>query len=106
VRTRRGRAAAIRQDVPPPASPEETVFEAVAEATFRRHERAWKPRTTEVNRGYLRKRILPRFAGLQVADITREDVVRWFASLRTVPVAADRSMPVLLTSTVFALLLE
>ena len=77
------------------ASPEATVFEAVAEATFRRHERIWKPRATEVNRGYLRKQILPRFAGRQVAEITRQDVVNWFASLRATPVAADRSMPVL-----------
>ena len=87
--------AAIRQECPLPASPEETVFEAVAEATFRRHERIWKPRTMEVNRGYLRKQILPRFAGLQVTEITRQDVVNWFASLRATPVAADRSMPVL-----------
>ncbi len=87
--------AAIRQDGPLPAQPEDTVFEAVADATFRRHERIWKPRTMEVNRGYLRCQILPQFAGRQVADITREDVVKWFASLRATPVAADRSMPVL-----------
>ena len=87
--------AAIRQDGPLPASPEDTVFEAVAEAAFRRHERIWKPRTMQVNRGYLRCQILPRFAGLQVAEITRQDVVNWFASLRATPVAADRSMPVL-----------
>ncbi|MYE14454.1 MAG: site-specific integrase [Boseongicola sp. SB0675_bin_26] len=87
--------AAIRQDGPLPAQPEDTVFEAVAEATFRRHERLWKPRTMQVNRGYLRKQILPRFAGRQVAELTREDVTTWFASLRATPVAADRSMPVL-----------
>ena len=87
--------AEIRQDGPPPASPEETLFEAVAEATFRRHERIWKPRTMEVNRCYLRCQILPRFAGRQVAEITRRDVVNWFASLRATPAAADRSMPVL-----------
>jgi len=87
--------AAIRQDVPPLASPEETVLEAVAEAAFRRHERTWKPGTLRVNRGYLRCQILPRFAELQVADITRQDIVKWFASLRATPVAADRSMPVL-----------
>ncbi|MYH60055.1 MAG: site-specific integrase [Boseongicola sp. SB0675_bin_26] len=87
--------AAIRQEGPLPAFPEETVFEAVAEATFRRHERIWKPRTTAVNRGYLRNQILPRFSGRQVDGITRRDVVNWFASLRATPVAADRSMPVL-----------
>ena len=95
----RSRAAAmlaeIRQDGPMPVVPEDTVFEAVAEAAFRRHERLWKPRTLKVNRGYLRCQILPRFAGRQVAEITRQDVVRWFASLAATPVAADRSMPVL-----------
>ena len=48
-----------------------------------------------MNRGYLRAQILPRFAGRQVAEIVRQDVVRWFASLAATPVAADRSMPVL-----------
>ena len=95
----RSRAAAmlsaIRQDGPMPVPPEDKVFEAVAEATFRRHERLWKPRTTAVNRSYLRCQILPRFAGRQIAEITRQDVVRWFASLAATPVAADRSMPVL-----------
>ncbi len=87
--------AAIRNEEPLPASPDETVFEAVAEATFRRHERIWKPRTLKVNRGYLRKQLLPRFSSCQIAEITRRDVVNWFASLRATPVAADRSMPVL-----------
>ena len=87
--------AAIRQDGPMPAPPEDTVFEAVAGGAFRRHERLWKPRTLKVNRGYLRCQILPRFAGRQVAEITRQDVVRWFASLAATPAAADRSMPVL-----------
>ena len=87
--------AAIRRDAPLPALPEDTVFEAVAAAAFRRHERLWKPRTMQVNRGYLRCQILPRFAGRQVAEIARQDVVQWFASLAATPVAADRAMPVL-----------
>ena len=48
-----------------------------------------------MNRGYLRRQILPHFAGRQVADIDSRDVANWFASLRATPVAADRSMPVL-----------
>ena len=55
----------------------------------------WKPRTLYVNRSYLRRQILPRYAGTQIVDITKADVRRWFASLRVTPVAADRSMPVL-----------
>ena len=39
------------------------------------------------------KRTVP--APVPLADITRADVQRWFASRRATPVAADRSMPVL-----------
>ena len=85
--------AAIRGDAD--ASPGTTRFETVAETVFRRYARVWKPRTLYVNRSYLRRQILPRFADMPIADITRSDVQRWFASLRATPVAADRSMPVL-----------
>ena len=93
----RARAAslmsAIRRDADAPV-PARTRFETVAEAVFRHHARVWKPRTLNVNRIYLRRQILPRFAGMPVADITRADVQRWFASLRATPVAADRSLPI------------
>ena len=87
--------AAIRRDANAPSRPGETLFEAVAETTFRRHERVWKAGTLQVNRCYLRNQILPHFAGRRIADIDRQDVRNWFASLRATPVAADRSMPVL-----------
>ena len=87
--------AAIRCDGDAPASPDATRFETVAETVFRRHARVWKPQTLYVNRNYLRRQILPWFAGTQIADITRTDVQRWFASRRATPVAADRSMPIL-----------
>ena len=74
---------------------EDTRFERVAEAVFQRYARVWKPQTLAVNRSYLRRQILPAFAQRQIADITRQEVRRWFASLRTTPVAADRSLPVL-----------
>ena len=90
-----GMLAAIRRGQEVPRDPAETLFEAVAETVFRRHERVWKARTMYVNRGYLRNQILPRFAGRQIVDIERRDVRNWFASLRATPVAADRSMPVL-----------
>ena len=48
-----------------------------------------------MNRIYLRRQILPVFSGQDIADITRRDVLRWFASLRATPAAADRSMPIL-----------
>ena len=85
--------AAIRGDAVAPT--DATRFETVAETVFRRYASVWKPQTLHVNRNYLRRQILPRFAGTQVSDITRADVLRWFASLRATPVAADRSMPIL-----------
>ncbi|MDE0459670.1 MAG: integrase arm-type DNA-binding domain-containing protein [Chromatiales bacterium] len=86
---------AIRCGTEAPASPDAMRFESVAETVFRRYAQVWKPRTLYVNRHYLRRHILPRFAGTQVSDITRADVQRWFTSLRATPVSADRSMPVL-----------
>ena len=90
-----GMLAAIRRGEPAPARPEEALFEAVAETVFRRHERVWKPGTLRVNRGYLDRQILPRFAGRPIAEIDRREVRNWFASLAATPAAADRSMPIL-----------
>ena len=87
--------AAIRRGEEAPVSRGETLFEAVAETTFRRYERVWKPGTLDVNRGYLRKQLLPHFSGRDIADIDRQEVRNWFARLRATPVAADRSMPIL-----------
>ncbi len=70
-------------------------FEAVAEEVFRRYGRAWKPRTTTVNRAYLRNQILPWFRGRPIGDITHHDVQRWFATLHATPAAANRSLPIL-----------
>ena len=90
-----GMLAAIRRGEGAPRAPGDTLFEVVAEAAFRRHERIWKPGTMRVNRNYLNKRILPHFAGRPVADIDGREVRSWFASLHAVPVSADRSLPVL-----------
>ena len=76
-------------------APSESLFEAVSGRVFERYAQVWKTRTCDVNQCYLRRHILPCFAGRQIADITRQDVERWFASLRATPVAADRSMPIL-----------
>ena len=86
---------AIRRGEDTPCHPEETLFDAVADTVFQHYERVWKARTLYVNRSYLRNQILPRFAGRPIADIDRQEVRNWFASLRATPVAADRSMPVL-----------
>ena len=87
--------AAIRGSGPVSGPAGGTLFASVAGAVFERHARIWKPRTLEVNRGYLRNRILAHFANRQIAEITWQDVVKRFASLAATPVAADRSMLVL-----------
>lgn len=87
----RGLLASIRSGRPDG----ETLFETVAEEAFRRHSRQWKPRTLSVNRYYLDKHILPRFAEQRIADVTSQDVRDWFAAMHATPVSADRSMPVL-----------
>ena len=86
--------AAIRRDEVP-ALPEDRLFEVVAEEVFERYGRHWKSGTMKVNRKYLRSTILPWFGGKNIADIAKQDVQRWFASLRATPVAADRSAPIL-----------
>ena len=68
-------------------------FEIVAETVFRRYAWVWKPQTQYLNRNYLHRQILPRFAGMQVADITQADVLRWFAARRAP--AADCSLLIL-----------
>ena len=87
--------AVIRRGENASEQPDVTLFEAVAERVFERYARVWKARTLEVNRTYLRRQLLPWFAGREIADINRQDVQRWFASLGATPVAADRSAPVL-----------
>ena len=87
--------AAIRRDKNASEQPDDTRFEAVAAMVFERYARVWKARTLEVNRTYLRRQLLPWFAGREIADVDRHDVQRWFASLRATPAAADRSAPVL-----------
>ena len=72
-----------------------TLFEIVAEEVFDRYGRRWKPRTLEVNRTYLRRQILPFFAGRTIGEITRQDVRAWFRGLHATPAAANRSAPIL-----------
>ena len=93
--TARSALAAIRKGQRAVTSPDETLFEAVAEEVFRRYARHWKPSTLKVNWANLRKQFLPWFGGRQIADVTRKDVPDRFMSLHATPVAADRSAPVL-----------
>ena len=73
----------------------DALFETVAGEVFTRYGRRWKPRTLAVNRYYLKRQILPFFAGRPIAEIDREEVQRWFRSLHATPAAANRSAPIL-----------
>ena len=60
----RSMLAALRDGREPDAAdPGGSLFETVAEEVFDRYGRRWKPRTLDVNRAYLRRQILPFFAG-------------------------------------------
>ena len=92
----RSMLAALRDGREPDAAdPGGTFFETVAEEVFERYGRRWKPRTLDVNRNYLRRQILPFFAGRPIGEITREDVRAWFRGLHATPAAANRSTPIL-----------
>ena len=71
------------------------LFETVAQEVFVHHERLWKPGTLKANRIYLRRQILPFFAGRPISAITQQDVAAWFRSLHANPAAANRSAPIL-----------
>ena len=72
-----------------------TRFEAIAELTFDRHERLWKPSTMKVNREYLDNNIMPYFKDCEIGSINHQDVERWFAGLRHIAATANRAAPVL-----------
>ena len=92
----RSMLAALRDGLGPlAADPGSTLFEIVVEEVFERYGRRWKPRTLQVNRDYLRRQILPFFAGRPIAEITRQDVRAWFRGLHATPAAANRSAPIL-----------
>ena len=67
---------AIRHESHAAAESDDTLFETVASRVFERYARVWKSGTLYVNRCYLRRQILPWFAGRQVGDISRQDVER------------------------------
>ena len=92
----RSMLAALRDGREPAAAdPGGALFETVAEEVFDRYGRRWKPRTMDVNRNYLRRQILPFFAGRPIGEITRKDVRAWFRGLHATPAAANRSAPIL-----------
>lgn len=57
--------------------------------------RLWKSSTEVVNRCHYRVHLLPRFGDLELAEISRRDVSRWFANLHAKPSAANRSLTLL-----------
>ena len=88
----RSMLAALRDGREPAAADSGgTLFETVAAEVFDRYGRRWKPRTLGVNRAYLRRQILPFFAGRSIEEITKEDMRAWFRGLHATPAAANRS---------------
>ena len=73
----------------------DALFETVAQEVFIHYERLWKPGTRQANWIYLRRQILPFFAGRMICAITQQDVAAWFRSLHAKPAAANRSAPIL-----------
>ena len=70
-------------------------FHDLAELTFKRRSRLWKPSTLRVNRDYLKNQILPFFKTHAITSITQDDVATWFAGLSHMPEGANRAVPVL-----------
>ena len=97
ARARAKKMLAALRDGGEPETPDPggTPFEAVAEEVFARYGRRWKPGTLAVNRVYLRRQIMPFFAGRPIGSITREEVQTWFRSLHATPAAANRAAPIL-----------
>ncbi|MDE0005638.1 MAG: tyrosine-type recombinase/integrase, partial [Rhodospirillaceae bacterium] len=88
-------AAYKNGDTTDPWTEKDTLFETVAEEVLDHHKRLWKPGTLTANRIYLKRQILPFFAGRTISDITQHDVATWFRSLHATPAAANRSLPIL-----------
>ena len=78
-----------------PTTRADKIFAHVADEVFSRHGQRWKARTRRVNRDYLHCYILPNFGARQIDEITRNDVLDWFASLHHKPGAANRALPIL-----------
>ena len=71
------------------------LFRDFAKDFMRRQARLWKPATRRSNEAALRRRILPFFGAMRVADIVRADVERWFDGMSGTPGTANRALPVL-----------
>ena len=87
--------AAIRQGEEAPPSPQETLFEAVAEEVFRRYQRHWKPEPSGSTAVTTRTRFLPWFRARQIADITPGTCNSGLPPCTPPRWRADRSAPVL-----------
>jgi integrase len=74
---------------------EHSPFRLMAELTFMRNERLWKPKTMKVNRDYLRASINPYIGDLAIGGITKKDIKEWYAKLKNTPASANRSVPII-----------
>ncbi|NMN06703.1 MULTISPECIES: site-specific integrase [unclassified Novosphingobium] len=90
-------AALIAADVaPPPAPSASPLFEIFQAEHETRCGAFYKPRGLHTYRGYVRRQLLPAFAGKRLDAITRQDIVRWFEGYTaTSPGAANRALGIL-----------
>ncbi len=87
--TKDGKAAAAQKQI------EVALFEEVGEMFFERYQRNWKPSTIHISRNAYDHDILPFFKGRQIAEIDKNLIQRWFASLGNRRGPANRALPVL-----------
>jgi integrase len=90
-------AALIAADAaPPPAPSPSPLFEIFQPEHETRCGAFYKPQGLHTYRGYVRRQLLPAFAGKPLDAITRQDVMRWFERYSAAsPGAANRALGIL-----------
>lgn len=72
-----------------------SLFADFVKEFMRRQGRRWKPSTKKNNAHLIDRHLLPFFGALQVSEIDRAAVRRWFDSMSGTPGNANRTLPVL-----------
>jgi len=68
--------------------------------------RTWRPSTEHANGKFYERSLLPIFGDTALIDISRPDIITWFASMKKTPGAANRTIPVLKAILKLAISLE
>lgn len=73
----------------------ESLFADFVKEFMRRQGRRWKPSTRKNNTHLIDRYVLPFFGAMQISEIDRAAVRRWFDSMSGTPGNANRTLPVL-----------